>query len=107
MRPATLAEAIRKSSLTATPQEKALPEFLDTLLTWRRTTARQLAAITGPIPSRAEIIELDAFARGAADISRANINLPQVPAGSFGPERFLDHAWHVSAALIVRACASI
>ena len=50
MRPATLAEAIRRI-VDGTPQEKALPEFLDTFYL-EPTAEKQLATISDrPVPS--------------------------------------------------------
>jgi hypothetical protein len=93
MRPATLAEAIQRV-VDGTPQEKALPEFLDTFYL-APTAARQLAAISDrPPPSGDQ--RLDAFVGGAAEYLARQYQLPQIPDWVFEPERFLDHAWHVS-----------
>ena len=53
MRPATLAEAIERI-VDGTPQEKALPEFLDTIYL-APTTEQQLATIPNAPQRRATI----------------------------------------------------
>jgi hypothetical protein len=93
MRPATLAEAIKRI-VDGAPQEKALPEFLDTFYL-ASTAERQLAAISDR-PMRTGDGRLDAFAGAAAEYLARQYQLPSIPEWVFEPDRFLDHAWHVS-----------
>ena len=93
MRPATLAEAIKRI-VDGTPQETALPEFLDTFYL-APTAERQLAAISDrPVPTGDR--HLDAFVGAAAEYLARQYQLPSIPEWVFEPDRFLDHAWHVS-----------
>jgi len=93
MRPATLAEAIKRI-VDGTPQEKALPEFLDTFYL-AATAERQLAAISDR-PMRSGDRRLDAFVGAAAEYLARQYQLPSIPEWVFEPHRFLDRAWHVS-----------
>ena len=93
MRPATLAEAIKRI-VDGTPQEKALPEFLDTFYL-APTPERQLAVISDE-PVLTGDNRLDAFVAGAAEYLARQYQLPAIPDWVFGPRRTLDHAWHVS-----------
>lgn len=93
MRPATLAEAIKRI-VDGAPQEKALPEFLDTFYL-ASTAERQLAAISDR-PMRTGDGRLDAFVGAAAEYLARQYQLPSIPEWVFEPDRFLDHAWHVS-----------
>jgi hypothetical protein len=93
MRPATLAEAIQRI-VDGTPQEKALPEFLDTFYL-APTPEQQLAAISER-PRLTSDRHLDAFVGAAAEYLARQYELPSIPDWVFEPERTLDHAWHVS-----------
>jgi hypothetical protein len=93
MRPATLAEAIKRI-VDGTPQEKALPEFLDTFYL-ASTPERQLAAISDR-PAHTRDRHLDAFVGAMAEYLARQYQLPAIPEWAFEPHRFLDHAWHVS-----------
>jgi hypothetical protein len=93
MRPATLAEAIERI-VEGTPQEKALPEFLDTFY-FAPTAEARLAAISDR-PAETGDHHLDAFVGAAAEYLARQYQLPSIPEWVFEPNRFLDHAWHVS-----------
>ena len=93
MRPATLAEAIKRI-VDGTPQEKALPEFLDTFYL-APTAEKQLATISDE-PVLTGDIRLDAFVAGAAEYLARQYRLSAIPEWVFDPCRTLDHAWHVS-----------
>lgn len=93
MRPATLAQAIERI-VAGTPQEKALPEFLDTFYLAPNAEA-QLATIADR-PADSGDRHLDAFAGAAAEYLARQYRLPSIPDWVFEPHRTLDHAWHVS-----------
>jgi len=93
MRPATLAEAIKRI-IDGTPQEKALPEFLDTF--YLAPTAKSRLAAIADRPAETGDRHLDAFAGAAAEYLARQYQLPAIPEWVFEPHRFLDHAWHVS-----------
>jgi hypothetical protein len=93
MRPATLAEAIKRI-IDGTPQEKALPEFLDTFYLAPTADAKLAAICERPMESGDA--RLDAFAGGAAEYLARQYQLPAIPEWVFEPQRFLDRAWHVS-----------
>ena len=93
MRPATLAKAIERV-IDGAPQEKALPEFLDTFYL-ASTGEKQLAAISDRPPETGDR-RLDAFVGAAAEYLARQYQLPSIPEWVFEPCRFLDHAWHVS-----------
>jgi hypothetical protein len=93
MRPATLAEAIKRI-IEGTPQEKALPEFLDTFYL-APTAERRLAAISDR-PADTGDARLDAFVGAAAEYLARQYQLPSIPEWVFEPHRTLDRAWHVS-----------
>ena len=93
MRPATLAEAIKRI-VDGTPQETALPEFLDTFYL-EPTAEKQLATISDrPVSSGDR--KLDAFVGGAAEYLARQYQLPSIPDWVFESDRFLERAWHVS-----------
>ena len=93
MRPATLAEAIQRI-VEGTPQDNALPEFLDTFYL-APTAERRLATISDRPPPSGDP-KLDAFAGAAAEYLARQYQLPAIPDWVFEPERFLDRAWRVS-----------
>jgi hypothetical protein len=93
MRPATLAEAIKRI-VDGAPQEKALPEFLDTFYL-APTAEKQLAAISEPPPPSGDR-HLDAFVGATAEYLARQYRLPSIPEWVFEPHRYLEHAWHVS-----------
>ena len=93
MRPATLAEAIKRI-VEGAPQEKALPEFLDTF--YLATSPQQQLAALSDRPALTGDWHLDAFAGASAEYLARQYQLPSIPDWVFEPERFLDHAWHVS-----------
>ena len=92
MRPATLAEAIKRI-VDGTPQDIALPEFLDTFYL-APTAERQLATISDR-PADTGDHRLDALVGAAADYLARQYQLPSIPDWVFEQHRFLDHAWHV------------
>ena len=93
MRPATLAEAIKRI-VDGTPQETALPEFLDTFYL-QPTAEKQLATISDrPVLSGDR--NLDAFVGAAAEYLARQYQLPSIPDWVFESHRFLERAWHVS-----------
>ncbi len=93
MRPATLAEAIKRI-VDGTPQENALPEFLDTF--YLAPTAEQQLAALSQEPPLSGNARLDAFAGGVAEYLARQYELPSIPDWVFAPCRYLEHAWHVS-----------
>src|SRR5437868_10503972 len=93
MRPATLAEATKRIAEGAR-QENAVPEYLDTFYL-ARTAEKQLATICDR-PELTGDIHLDAFVGAAAEYLARQYQLPSIPDWVFEPQRFLDHAWHVS-----------
>jgi hypothetical protein len=93
MRPATLAEAIKRI-VDGSPQEKALPEFLDTFYL-AQTAEKQLATIADR-PMLTGDQHLDAFVGAAAEYLARQYQLPSIPEWVFEPHRFLERAWHVS-----------
>jgi hypothetical protein len=93
MRPATLAEAIDRIR-GGVPQERALPELLDTFYL-APTPADQLAALRDE-PRLSGDMRLDAFAAGVAEYLARQSRLPEVPEWVFGPSRYLDRPWHVA-----------
>ena len=93
MRPATLAEATRRI-VDGTPQEKALPEFLDTF--YLASTDEQRLATMSERPADTGDRQLDAFLGAAAEYLARQYQLPSIPDWVFEPHRYLDHAWHVS-----------
>jgi len=76
MRPATLAEAIKRI-VDGTPQDRALPEFLDTFYL-APTAERRLAAISERPPDSGDP-HLDAFAGAAAEYLARQYQLPSIP----------------------------
>ena len=93
MRPATLAEAIERV-IAGEPQDMALPEFLDTF--YLAPTAEEQLATLADRPPNSGDAKLDALAGAIAEYLARQYALPQVPAWTFDPERYLDRAWHVS-----------
>ena len=93
MRPATLAEATRRI-VNGTPQEKALPEFLDTFYL-ASTDERSWQRLSTGRSTRATNISMHSLAL-LPSILRGNINWHRIPDWVFEPHRYLDHAWHVS-----------
>lgn len=93
MRPATLAEAIKRI-IDGTPQERAFPEFLDTFYL-APDGPRQLETIADR-PMLSGDSHLDAFAGAAAEYLARQYRLSSIPEWVFEPERFLDRAWYVS-----------
>ena len=93
MRPATLAEAIKRI-VDGTPQEKALPEFLDTFYL-APTIEAQLATLAD-CPMSSGDAHLDAFVGGIAEYLARQYALAHVPEWAFEPNRYLERAWHVS-----------
>jgi len=93
MRPATLAEAIERV-IAGEPQDMALPEFLDTF--YLAPTAEEQLATLADRPPNSGDTKLDALAGAIAEYLARQYVLPQVPAWTFEPERYLDRAWHVS-----------
>jgi hypothetical protein len=93
MRPATLAEAIQRI-IDGVPQERALPEFLDTFYV-TPTADRRLGALRDAPPQTGDA-RLDAFAGAVGEYLARQYELPSIPDWVFEPGRFLEHAWHVS-----------
>lgn len=92
MRPATLAEAIERI-IAGEPQDKALPEFLDTFYL-SSTAEKQLATLSARPPNSGDP-GLDALAGAIAEYLARQYALPDVPAWVFQPDRYLERAWHV------------
>lgn len=80
--------------MTGEAQDKALAEFLDTFYLAGSIDA-QLAALSDPPPATGDI-RLDALAGAVAEYLARQYQLPHVPDWVFGPNRFLDRAWHIS-----------
>jgi hypothetical protein len=93
MRPATLAEAVERI-VAGTPQEKALPEFLDTF--YSAPTAEAQLATIAERPADTGDQRLDAFVGAAAEYLARQHRLPSIPEWVFEPDRILERAWHVS-----------
>jgi hypothetical protein len=93
MRPNTLAEATKRINL-GEPLEKALPEFLDTFYLAPNDASRMKMLHDEPASIGAR---QDALMGAVAEYLAHEYALPHVPAWAFGPARYLDHAWHVSA----------
>jgi len=93
MRPATLAEAIQRI-IDGTPQEKSLPEFLDTFYLSPKADV-QLASLSERPPDTGNA-RLDALAGAIAEYLSRQYALAEIPTWAFEPNRFLDHAWHLS-----------
>ena len=93
MRPATLAKVVERV-IAGEPQEFALPEFLDTFYL-APTAEAQLATLVERPPASGDV-HLDAFVGAAAEYLARQYRLASIPEWVFEPERFLDHAWHVS-----------
>jgi hypothetical protein len=93
MRPATLAEAYERI-VAGDPQEKALPEFLDTFYL-APTTDMRLRTIVDE-PRLTGDARLDALAGAIADYLARLYRLPEIPQWAFGPRRFLESPWHVA-----------
>jgi len=92
MRPATLAEAITRI-VDGTPQETALPEFLDTFYTAPDTASRIEMLREEPVSIGTRT---DALIGAVAEYLSHEYALPRVPAWAFGPSRYLDRAWHTT-----------
>lgn len=93
MRPATLAEAIDRI-ISGAPQNKTLPEFLDSFYLAPTPKARLATLKDEPEPSGDR--QLDAYAAAMAEYLARQYSLPELPKWVFGRDRFLEHAWHVS-----------
>jgi hypothetical protein len=93
MRPTTLAEAIERI-VAGEPQDKALPEFLDTFYLAPNDEARLATLVDSPRITGDD--HLDAFTGGVAEYLARQYELPRIPDWVFDVRRFLDHAWHVS-----------
>jgi hypothetical protein len=93
MRPNTLAETIERIA-AGEPQDKALPEFLDTFYLAPDDETRLAILVDAPRITGDD--HLDAFTGGVAEYLARQYQLPRIPDWVFDPQRFLDHAWHVS-----------
>jgi hypothetical protein len=93
MRPATLAEATRRI-VDGAPQEKALPEFLDTF--YLAATNEEKLATISERPADTGDRRLDAFLGAAAEYLARQYQLQPIPEWVFESHRYLDRAWHVS-----------
>ncbi len=103
MRPATLAEAIQRV-LDGTPQEKALPEFLDTFYL-APTADAQLASLCERRRTTGNA-RLDALAGAIAEYLSRQYALAAIPAWAFEPTAF-STALGMFRSSIVQACANI
>ena len=92
MRPATLASAIERI-VAGEPQEKALPEFLDTFYLAPTDEAR--VATLADRPPATDNARLDALAGAIAEYLSRQYALPCIPDWAFEPGRYLERAWHV------------
>ena len=93
MRPATLAEAIKRI-IDGAPQDIALPEFLDTF--YLAPTPEQQLSTLIDVPPPTGDLRLDAFAGAVAEYLARQYQLPSIPEWVFESHRFLERAWHVS-----------
>ena len=93
MRPATLAEAIERIH-AGEAREHALPEFLDEFYL-ASTPERQLAMLSDE-PALTGEQRLDALAGAVAEYLARQYGLSRIPSWCFGPQRYLDRAWHTS-----------
>jgi hypothetical protein len=103
MRPATLAEAIKRI-VDGAPREKALPEFLDTFY-FAPTAEKKLAAICDR-PMESGDPRLDAFAGAAAEYLARQYQLPSSPSGCLSRSGF-SIAPGMSLSSTIPACANI
>ena len=94
MRPATLAEATRRI-VDGAPQEKALPEFLDTFLSGiDERAAASDASLERPVDTGDH--HLDAFLGAAAEYLARQYQLIPFRIGSLSPTDISNEQWHVS-----------
>jgi hypothetical protein len=93
MRPATLAETIERIR-AGEASEQALPEFLDEFYL-ASAPERQFAMLASE-PALTGEPRLDALAGAVAEYLARQYGLPDVPSWCFGPQRYLDRAWHAS-----------
>jgi hypothetical protein len=92
MRPATLASAIERI-IAGEPQDKALPEFLDTF--YLAPTAEARVATLADRPLATGDAHLDALAGAIAEYLSRQYALACIPDWAFEPDRYLERAWHV------------
>lgn len=93
MRPATLAKTIERIS-AGEALEFALAEFLDEF--YLTKTAQQQMAMLSDEPPMTGDSHVDALAGAVAEYLARQYSLDRVPGWCFGPQRYLDHAWHTS-----------
>jgi len=92
MRPTTLASAIERI-IAGEPQERALPEFLDTFYL-APTVEAQVATLADRPPATGNA-RLDALAGAIAEYLSRQYALPSIPDWAFELDRYLERAWHV------------
>ena len=93
MRPTTLAQAAERI-IAGQPLEKALPEFLDEF--YVAQTPAQQGAMLADEPRPMGDQRLDGLFGAVAEYLAHQLGLPRVPAWAYGPQRYLDRAWHAS-----------
>ena len=104
MRPATLAEAIERI-IGGEPQEKALPEFLDTFYL-APTAERKLASISDR-PAETGDARLDAFVGAAAEYLARQYQLPKIPEWVFRTVAVSRSRLGTCRNSMIRRCANI
>jgi hypothetical protein len=93
MRPTTLAKAIERIQAGEDPDE-ALSGFLDEF--YLATTSEQQHAMLVDEPPLTGKAQIDALAGAVAEYLARQYDLKSFPSWCFGPQRYLDRAWHTS-----------
>jgi hypothetical protein len=93
MRPATLAETIDRIH-RGEALENALPGFLDEFYLASSFERRLAMLLDEPVLTGKP--RIDALAGAVAEYLARQYALQHVPTWCFGPERYLDRAWHTS-----------
>jgi hypothetical protein len=93
MRPNTLAEAYERV-IAGAAYEMALDEFLDSF--YLASTPELRLECLRREPPLTNNAHLDALAGAVAEYLSRQYKLPEVPAWTCQPERYLDRAWHTT-----------
>lgn len=93
MRPATLAEAIKRV-VAGESRAHAIAEFLDTFYL-EPTAARRLGMLRDEPPLTGDP-QIDALAGAIAEYLARQYDLGDIPSWAFDPIRYLDRPWHTS-----------
>ena len=93
MRPNTLARMAERLA-SGGAVEFALPEFLDEF--YLAGAAGRQASMLKDEPPPTGDARIDALLGAVAEYLAHLYGLPSVPKWTFGPGRYLDHAWHAS-----------